>query len=212
MVEEKYVEVDSQKFIDDGTGSVKIGEDGQPIPFVEEEKTVPYSRFKEINEQKKIAEQERDSLKKTTPPELTAEQQKEKQAKDYLKGLTKEVLAEEKKVAKEAETQEQKKFEDEVSDILAVNTDIEKDDFLKFIEESGDEFGITSVKGAMALYKKLDKVKTETEGKTKEDLAKKPNLPKTEGTKPVKEVDDSDKSFQEVVNDEMRGLEDKGQK
>lgn len=212
MPEEKYVEVDGQKFVDDGTGNPKLDDDGQSIPFVEEEKTVPYSRFKEVNEQKKTAEQERDSLKKTTEPQLTPEQQKEKQAKDYLRGITKEVLAEEKKAVKEEEVQEQKKFEDEVSDILAVNTDIDKDEFLKFIEDNGDKYGITSVKGAMTLYKDMGKAKTDTEEKTKEDLAKKPNLPKTEGAKPEKSVDDSEKTFQQVVDEELREAETKGQK
>jgi len=174
------------------------------------EKTVPYDRFKEINEQKKAAEQERDSLKQKTET-LTPEQQKEKQAKDYLRGLTKEVLAEEKKAAKDAETQEQKKFEEEVSDILIVNTEVNKEEFLKFIEDNSDKYGITSVKGAMSLYKDLGKVKSETAEETKERLAKKPNLPKGEGLKAETPPDDSNKTYEQITEEAVLEAE-KGRK
>lgn len=36
---EKFVEVEGKKFIDDGTGKAKLGEDGKPIPFVEKQAT-----------------------------------------------------------------------------------------------------------------------------------------------------------------------------
>ena len=47
-MEEKYVEVDGQKFVDDGAGSPKVDVDGNRVPFVEQ--SVPFSRFKEVNE------------------------------------------------------------------------------------------------------------------------------------------------------------------
>jgi hypothetical protein len=32
---DKFVEVDGKKFVDDGSGKAKLGDDGQPVPFVE---------------------------------------------------------------------------------------------------------------------------------------------------------------------------------
>ena len=175
-----------------------------------EEKTVPYSRFKEINEQKKTAEQERDSLKQKEGV-LTPEQQKEKQAKDYLRGLIKEEREAILKAEKDAETQEQKKFEEEVSDILDVNPEVDKEKFLKFIEKDSNEYGISSVKGAMKLYKDMGRVKTDTEEATKEKLSKKPNLPKSEGTPIGTPPDDSNKTLDQIA--EEAALESqKGQK
>lgn len=191
------------------------GDDPQGDPSAPEDpekgKTVPIGRFKEQYKKTKDLEQEVDSLKQKTEPQLTPEQQKEKQAKDYLRGLIKDerkkVLAEE----AEVKVKEQKDFESDVSDILAVNTDVDKEEFLKFIENSSDDYGITSVKGAMKLYKDLGKVKTDTQEETKEKLAKKPNLPKGEGLKEETPPDDSTKSYEQIVEESVRESE-KGQK
>lgn len=211
MVEEKYVEVDGQKFVDDGTGSPKLDESGQSIPFVEEQ-TVPIGRFNEVYKKTKELEEEIGTLKTKPGEQLTPEQQKEQQAKSYLKNLVKEEREEAEKAIKETEAKEQKDFESEVDDILAIHTDVSKDEFLKFVEEKGDEYGVKSVKGAMKLFKDLGKLKTDTEEETKENINKKPDLPKSEGTSPSKTPpDDSEKTYQQVVDEELRATE-KGQK
>ena len=212
MAEEKYVEVDGQKFVDDGEGNAKVGDDGQPIPFVEEQ-TVPYKRFKDVNEAKKDAEQKLQTLEKKGET-LTPEQQKEKQARDYLKGLVKDQLAEEAKAKKAEETQEQKNFDSEVDDILAVNSKVDREEFLKFIEDNSDKYAITNVTGAMELYKDLGKIKSDTAEETKDNLANKPNLPKSEGTAEIKQdlSGDKNKTLQEITEEAMKEAEAKGRK
>lgn len=39
--EVKFVEVDGKKFVDDGSGKAKVGEDGNPVPFEEKKQDVP---------------------------------------------------------------------------------------------------------------------------------------------------------------------------
>ena len=207
------MQVDGQKFVDDGEGSAKVDEDGQPIPFVEEQ-TVPYKRFKEVNEDKKEAEQKLQTLKEEKGETLTLEQQKEKQAKDYLKGLVKDQLVEEAKAKEAADTQEQKKFESDVDDVLAVNSKVDREEFLKFIEDDSKKYGITDVSGAMELYKDLGKIKSDTAEETKENLAKKPNLPKSEGISATKQdlSGDKEKTYQEITEEAMKEAEAKGRK
>ena len=213
MAEEKYVEVDGQKFVNDGEGNAKVGEDGQPIPFVEEQ-TVPYQRFKDVNEAKKEAEQKLQTLEAEKGETLTPEQQKEKQARDYLKGLVKDQLDEETKSKEVAETQEQKQFDSEVDDVLAVNSKVDREEFLKFIEDDSKKYGITDVTGAMELYKDLGKIKSDTVEETKENLAKKPNLPKSEGTAETKQdiSGDKDKTIQQLTEEIIKESEAKGRK
>ena len=178
----------------------------------EEEKTVPYNRFKEVNEAKKEAEQKIQTLEEKGDV-LTPEQQKEKQARDYLKGLVKEQLGEEAKAKKAEEVQEQKKFESDVDDVLTVNSKVDREEFLKFIEDDSKKYGITDVTGAMELYKDLGKIKSDTAEETKENLANKPNLPKSEGTAEIKQdlSGDKNKTLQEITEEAMKESE-KGRK
>lgn len=169
-----------------------------------EDKTVPYKRFKEKVDEVNIKEQELQTLKSQTPGALTPEQQKEAQAKTFLKGLVKEQLQEEAEAEKAATAKEQKKFESDVDDVIAINTKVDKAEFLKFIEKDADKYGITSVKGAMKLYKDLNKIKDDTVEQTKENLAAKPKLPKSKGAADTTidyAEEDKDKTYEQVVQE-----------
>jgi len=175
------------------------------------EKTVPYSRFKDVNEAKNKAEQDLQAFRAggTNP-----DQDKEARAKTFLKGLVKEQLQEEEEAKKAFETQKQKEFKGSVDEVLAVNTSIDKQVFLKFIKENSDKYTITTVKGAMKLYKDLNKIKDDTVEETKDNLSKKPNLPKSRGTSDTKTdySDDKDKSYNQVVQEIIEESEEQGRK
>jgi len=207
-MEEKYVEVDGKKFVDDGTGSAKLGGDGQPIPFVEE-KTVPYERFKEVNDKFRSLEAEISSLKSQGKKEggLSQEQEKELQAKTYLKNLLKETLEEQEKGKVEQEVKEQKEFEQEVTDILIENSDVKKKDFLEFIEKNSEKFGIQTPKGAMELYKHLGEVRKSAV----EEERKKPGMPAHEGgaVRIEPKAEDKGKSFNQLTSEIHKELRNK---
>lgn len=203
-METNYVEVDGQKFVDDGQGSPKLGEDGQPIPFVEEQK-VPYSRFKEVNDKVGKLEQEISSLKtQKAGGGLTPEQDKELKAKEALQKFIDEGLEKREKARQEQEANEQRQFEDEVNEVLANNTDIKKPDFLDFIEKKSEKFGITTVKGALELYRHLDTVKKEGY----EEAFKKPGMPSHEGgvERIEPKPEDKGKSFSQITNEVQNEL------
>lgn len=182
MDDVKFVEVDGNKFVDDGAGNPKLDEQGQPIPFIEE-KTVPYERFREVNQKMRDLETEISSLKtKSDTTGLSEEQQKELKAKEYLKSLLKETLTETEKEKSAAEAKEQSNFEQEVRDALDINPDVKRAEFTKFLEEKADDYGITSVSGAMRLYREINNLSKEAVEKAKKDLTNKPGLPKSEGT------------------------------
>jgi len=177
------------------------------------DKTVPYSRFKEVNEAKNKTEQELQALRAEKGVK-TPDQQKEERAKTFLKGLVKEQLEAEKEAKRESETKAQKEFNGAVDKVLDINTSVDKDTFLKFIEKNSDKYGITSVKGAMKLYKDLNQIKDETVEKTKENLAAKPKLPKSKGGSTV-ETDysgDKNKSYQQIVSEIIAESEEQGRK
>jgi hypothetical protein len=201
-MDEKFIEVDGNKFVDDGTGSAKLDDKGQPIPFIEGKgQTVPIGRFEEVYGKMKDLEQEISSLKFQGKEKggLSAEQEKELAAKTYLKNLLKETLEEEKKGQAEQEIKEQKEFEQEVADILIVNSDVKKKDFLDFIDKNSEEFGIESVNGAMKLYRHLETVKKSAA----EEERKKPGMPAHEGgaARIEPKAEDKDKSFSEITNE-----------
>ena len=177
------------------------------------EKTVPYSRFKNVNEAKNKAEQDLQTLQ-AGKEVLTPEQQREKQAKIYLKGLVKEQLQEEEEVKKATEAKEQKEFESNVDDVLSVNTIVDRTEFLKFIEDNSNKYGITTVKGAMKLYKDLNKIKDETVEQTKENLAVRPKLPKSQGAGDITpdHSGDKQKSYEQIVSETIEEAEAKGRK
>lgn len=175
--------------------------------------TVPKSRFDEVYKKTKTQEQELQTLK-TEKGVLTPEQQKEKQAKTFLKGLVREELKEEAEAKKATETKEQKEFESNVDDTLAINTGIDRNEFLKFIDENSEKYSITSIDGAMKLYKDLNQIKDDTVEKTKENLAKKPNLPKSKGVADTSSdySGDKQKSYEQVVSEIIEEAEGQGRK
>lgn len=178
------------------------------------EQTVPYSRFKEVNEKAKTTEQELQTLKSKQPEILTPEEQKEKQAKNFLKKLVKEQLEEEAKTKKATETKKQKEFEGDVNDSLAVNTSIDRNEFLKFIKDNSDKYGITTVKGAMKLYKDMNKIKDDTTDEVKENLSNKPKLPKSKGSSDTTPdySGDKEKTYDQVVSEIIEEAEGQGRK
>lgn len=178
------------------------------------EQNVPYSRFKEVNEAKNQAEQDLQALKETKTEDLTPDQQKEKQAKDFLKGLVKEQLKEEDKAKKATEAKEQKKFDSDIRESLDINPSINKKDLLKFIEDNSDKYSITSVAGAVRLYRDLNKIKDETVEETKENLAAKPKLPKSKAVADTAPdySDDKGKTWEQVVTEGIKEAEEQGRK
>jgi len=171
---------------------------------------VPYQRFKDVNDKNKDLEQQLEEAKATTPPAKT----KEEQAEEYLSKLTEKAIEKREAAQKAAKTKEQKEFNSEVDDLLAVHTDVKKQDFLKFIEDNGEKYGIKSVKGAMSLYKDMGDFKTKTTEEAKESLSKKPGLPKSEaipgstGTP----ADDKGKSLEQIKEEAIAELESKESK
>lgn len=168
------------------------------------EQTVPYDRFKKVNDEKKELEQKLEDSKPQP-------QSKEQQAEEYLDKLVDKRLDKRDEAAKAAETKEQKKFDSDVDDLLTVHTDVKKEEFLKFIDENGDKYGVTSVKGAMALYKDLGNIKKETAEEAKDSLKAKPGLPKSEaipGSVKTPE-DDKGKSLEQIKEEAIAELEAK---
>lgn len=199
----KFVEVEGQKFVDDGTGNPKLGDDGKPVPYVEDQ-SVPYHRFKEVLDKTKTLETEIQSLKVTKGKDgLTPEQEKELQAKEYLQKLIKDELHAEKEAKEKQEKQEQEKFEEEIDEVLARNTDVKRDDFLKFIQEKGEKYGVTGVAQAMSLYRDFESLSKEA--KAKDDKDKKPPVLSHEGGEKIYE-EDKNKSIFGIAEDAKRGL------
>ncbi|KKN59578.1 hypothetical protein LCGC14_0540410, partial [marine sediment metagenome] len=171
-----------------------------------EQNTVPQHRFAEKVEEVKELEEKVSTLEKDAPGKLTPEQEKEQQAKEYLTGLMKEELDKRDTAKKEADTVEERKFNQDVQDALDENQDAKKADFLKFVEEQGDNF--TSVKSAMSFYKQLGSTAKDAKAEGQEEERSKPDLPSSEGeTEEITEApeEDKNKSFRQVIAEAMRG-------
>ena len=173
----------------------------------EKEQTVPIHRFQEVYGKMKSLEQDITALKNQGEKSgLSEEQRKELQAKEYLKGLLKETLAEDKKSKETAEQAEAQQFKEQVGEVLDINTDVKKSDFLKFLETEADSYGIEDVKGAMNLYRKLNNLSKEVAEKTKKELSQKPSLPSHEGGSAMKEYpEDKGKSLWQIAKEAVRG-------
>jgi len=185
---------------------VKVDENGNPIV---PDKTVPYERFKEVNDKlhevgAKVAE-----LEKKGSSGLTPEQEKELQAKTYLKNLQKETFAEIEKEKQEAQAQEQRDFEKSFNEALAANVDVKREDFKKFLEENGDDFA--TVTSAMKHFKTIDKATKESYEKAKSDLTGKPRSPANEGMGGGMErpAEDKGKSIYEIAQEAVAALRKK---
>ena len=146
------------------------------------DKSVPYSRFKEVNDQLKSMKDRVDSLQTTSKGrDLTPKEQEELNAKTYLRNMLKDVLTEEERTKQEAEKKEVDVFNSEVDSILDINSDVKKNEFLDFIEKNSEKYGIESVKGAMALYKDLNQVKAKAKDEGKKEVINKPKFPSSDG-------------------------------
>lgn len=177
-----------------------------------EEKTVPYDRFKEVNDSKKGLEEEVKTLKDSQPDKLTPEQEKEKQAEEYLSGLVKKEIDKNVKTQKDAEVAEEQEFNQDVQDVLDENQDIKKADFLAFIEKEGDNFA--NVKGAMSIFKQIGSKTKDAKAEGQEEERSKPELPSSEGgavefTDPPPE--DKNRTLSQVVQDVVKGMTKKSE-
>lgn len=171
-----------------------------------ESKTIPYSRFKEVNDKKKQLESEIQEIRNKAIEEkrpLTETEKKEIDARQYLEKITRESIEKFEKEKQEKELKEQKYFEEEVENILEINPEIKKDDFLKFIEDKADEYDFQSVKGAMRLYKDLNKIKVQTKEATKKEIASRPKFPQNEGISPKETPNIAGKSWSQLENEAL---------
>jgi DnaJ-domain-containing protein 1 len=175
----------------------------------EEEKTVPYERFKEVYGEVKTLKEEIASIKQSAETQsggLTPAQKQELEAKEYLAKMIDERMSEsEAKKAKAAE-EEQKNFEEELKNVLELNSSVDKDKFLNFLENEADEYGDISVKGAMAIYKKLNDTSKEAQETVKRNLASKPKMPSSDGKGGEVTYDDKGKSFYQIAEEAKKSL------
>jgi hypothetical protein len=176
----------------------------------EKEQTVPLSRFQEVyGELKEVKSRVEELQEKKSTESLSPEEKKELDAKQYLQKLIEETIDNRTKVQTKKEQQEQRDFEESVNNILLVNPDVKKDDFLKFVEEKANIYNIQGVEGAMKLYRDLNNLSKTVSEKTKEDLKKKPNLPKsdTSAGSESRPTSDKGKSLSQIANEIASGLE-----
>lgn len=199
-MDEEKKEVSSETSVEEPSTSETEESAGDKKP---DTPTVPLERFREVYGKVKELEEEISTLK--AKPE-TPEQDKELQAKMYLKNLYKEILQEEQAVSSKKEQREISDFNAEVDDVLLVNPGIKREDFLKFIEEKSEDYGLESVSGALKVYKDLRAVAQTASEKAKEELKKKPGLPSHEGGGSKPAYDDKGKSLQDIAQEVARGL------
>ena len=169
-----------------------VPEEKPEVKPEEKKPDVPYDRFSEVVGEKNKQRDRADGFEK----EL--EEKKDKPEKDDKKediSETVEKVIEKREVEKTAKAEsEERTFKKGVDDILELHPDIKRNDFLKFVEENGEKYGIESVKGAFQVSQDLGKVKS-TEKKDKA------GLPTSEGDAIVKIAPpegDEKKSFEQV--------------
>lgn len=212
-------DVKKDEVVDLKSGEADKGETKEVDPSATKEggegdKTVPYSRFKEVNDSLKELREKMESIeslqvKKDTGKSLTPDEQKELDAKSYLKGLLKETLQEETTAKTQAEEKELKEFNSSVSSVLEENTDVKREDFLKFIEEKADKYGVTSVTGAMILFRDMNNLTKESKEAGKKEEKNKPKFPANEGSVGGKSVNDSGKSLYQIAEEAINELQSK---
>ena len=166
---------------------------------------IPASRFKEVYRQMKEAERKLEAHEQPKDDKTAGD--KEAQARNYLKGLTKEALAEAKREQAEAEANDYAKFQDEVKEVLDINTDVKKQEFLTFLEKEGDDY--SSVEAAMKVFKRLAETAKDASDKARKSIAVKPGLPKSEGMggeKSKEEIQEADKgkSLHQIAQEAIR--------
>ncbi|MFA5037937.1 MAG: hypothetical protein WC479_12270 [Candidatus Izemoplasmatales bacterium] len=173
-----------------------------------EEKTVPYERFKEVNDNLKTLKEEIDTIKNasTQPGGLTPQQKQELEAKEYLAKLIDERLSETETNRNKAEEEELKSFKSELDNVLELNSSVDKDKFMKFLEDEADDYGVQTVQGAMNLYKKLNDTSKEAQETAKRSLSSKPNMPSSDGNGGGESYDGKGKNFYQIADEAKKSL------
>lgn len=168
------------------------------------EKTVPLERFQEVYGEMKALKDEVNLLKEksdTQPGGLTPQQKQELEAKEYLAKLIDERLTETSSKREQEEVKELQEFASELETVLEMNSSVDKEQFMKFLEEEADNYDVSSVKGAMAVFKKINSSTEEGKVKAKEDLARKPNLPSSDFGGGKSSYEDKGKSFYQIAEE-----------
>ena|SRR3990167_2873967 len=183
-------------------------EETSDLETEQKEKTVPYDRFSEVYKEKKALETRITELeKKEDKGTLTDKQQQELEAKKYLQGLIHETLSETEKTKEQKEKEELVQFETEVKDFLALNPEVKRADFVKFLKDEADGYGATGVEGAGKLFLKLNDIDAKATDKAKADIKKKPGLPENEGggsSTGYNPETDRGKSLGQLAHDKIR--------
>ena len=193
--------VDETK-VDSTEGDTKV--DSSSDSSTDKDKTIPYDRFSAVvQERNELREKlsKGETARKDEVKTLTPEEKKEVDAKQYLKNLYKEVITEETAQRKQMEEQELKAYNTEVNTALELNTDVKREDFLKFVKEKSESYGVKSITGAMALYKDLNKSVLDAKDQGQKEILNRPKTPTNEGQTSTKSEDTSDKSFYQLAQE-----------
>jgi len=175
----------------------------------EESQTVPYERFKEVNDKVKSLTEEISTIKnqaETQPGGLTPKQKEEIEAKEYLKGLVKDTLSEFEKTKASEEEQEIANFQKELNNVLELNSSVDRKEFEKFLENEADEYGVETVSGAMKIYKKLNETTLKAKESAKNELSKKPKMPSSDGSGVGEVHNDTGKSLYQIAEEAKKSL------
>lgn len=173
----------------------------------EDKKTVPLERFNEVYGQLKDVKKEIESLKtKEAKTGLNPEEEKELKAQEYLQGLIEKTLSKREEQAAQAKVRAEKELKENIEETLSLNPDVKRTDFVKFLENEADKYGVNTVAGAMNLYRQINKTTLEANQKAKDELKKKPSSLSNEGTGGGKAPDDTGKTLRQIAEEAIRGL------
>ena len=162
-------EIKEEEIKEEGQEGAEEGKDGEGEPSG---KVVPLENLQAVQAEKIRIEGELKELK--DKPGVTKEEveDKEQKAEKYLETLVGKVFDKREQAAKENTTKEENQFETDVNNVLSIHTDVKRDDFVKFIEEKGEKYHVTSVEGAMQIYRDINKLTGEAKEEGKKDADK----------------------------------------
>lgn len=183
----------------------ELSSDSQNDEYTDSERQL-HARATKAESRLKEYEQKLKELEDSKSTGASPDKEKELQAKSYLKSLLKEVTEEEKKALERAEREQQERFERDVDEALLLNTDIKRAEFLKFIKDEADQYGVQTVQGAVTLFRRFQDVASSASEKTKKDLSKKPGLPASDGSGEAPAYKDEGKSLYDIVNEAKKEL------
>jgi hypothetical protein len=176
--------------------------------------SVPYERFQEVVENKnnyKTQLNELNSKIKELEQKNTLSGNEKKELNDNkdIASKIEEILENREKRKIEKEKIEQRKFENDVEKELDVYPDVKKTEFLKFMENEADEYGIKDVSGGMKLFRKLNDLTEKTKDEAKKEILSKPYMPRSEGTggqKADTSKEDKGKSLSQIAGDIIQSM------